>query len=867
MRRSGWHKAAFSLGISTAALIMVLATSAVDAKPAKTDEAAHVGDRERDLYSDIVTAAKRGEWSRANTLAHKSDDKLTPAFAEWLYLTDDGSTPTFTELSSFLELHPGWPGRSSMITKAEQSIPLDMGAQAVATWFGSREPKTGDGAVRLGEAKLALGDRDAGEALIRRAWSQMDFTLDAERRTVAEHGSLIRGKPTADRLSYLLWQRRTSDASRILDGVDSDTRTLAKARMTLITQPQRADSIVADLPSNLQNDSGVLFDQARATRRNGDIRAALPIALRADTSSAASKWWQERHALAREAIGLGLYQEAYRLSSEHNLSPGSDFADAEWLAGWIALRLLERPEQAAEHFKTLYRNVSYPVSKARGAYWAARAHEASGRLADAASLYQTAATFVTTYYGQLAQVRISESNPTIVLPGTSASGMKDPGFAASELAHATRIAGSSGNSAVARPFFIALGEAAETAEQYAYVSDLASALGFPGISVRIAKKAMQENLVLPESAYPIVSVPTLDSGPEPALVLGIARQESEFDSRAESPSGAQGLMQLMPATAKNIAKQEHIRYEPARLDEPGYNMRLGMVYLGGLINRFNGSYALAIASYNAGPTNVRNWLDANGDPREANVDPIDWIEKIPFAETRNYVQRVLENTQVYRSRLSSKGSAPLRIAEDLVRPNSPPAPSSQLLAFVERNKSRSVASSKEPKSKSKPVETARNEATKSEPVLPEAKATPSPVPPPAAATPAGAARVAPASEPIAAAPATVPPPAPAPVAALPQPKSEPSAKPVKSATAAPAKKTQKIAAKSKSKHRAKSSDDNEDESAAAEPPKATAPATPPVNPFGNGQPESKGVPQNCTRMILDLDGKPRCADHQALNDS
>jgi peptidoglycan lytic transglycosylase len=845
-----------------AASLALAGAGLLPAPPARAATSA-AGADERAVLRDLVTAAKRDEWSKANALARKVKDPLAPVFAEWLFLTDDSTTPSFDELSQFLAGHPAWPYRGALLTKAEQAIPLDMRAREIVDWFGDREPRTGDGALRLGEAKIALGARAEGEAIIKRGWSEMDFTPDAERRAVAEHGAILQGAPTAQRIARLLWQRRTSEASRILDGADSDTRQLAKARMTLIQKPQQMSSVVAGLPGALRNDTGILYEQARASRLNGDIRNALPFAMKAG-ASAASRWWPERHALAREALQLGLYQEAYRVTADHGLSAGADFADAEWLAGWIALRFLDKPAVAAEHFMTLFKNVSYAVSRSRGAYWAARAYEAAGKLADAATYYETAAAYETTYYGQLAAARLEQSRATVALPAPARMPEKHD-FASSELVHAARLASAVGSDAIARPFFLALAAMAEAPADYAYIGKLALDHGFDGIAVRIGKKAIQENIVLTDIAYPLVSLPQAGGGgPEPALVLGITRQESEFDETAESPSGARGLMQLMPATAKIVAKQAHLAYSAAKLDDGSYNMRLGIAYLGDLIDRFGGSYALAVAAYNAGPTNARRWIEDFGDPRDPNVDPIDWVEKIPFAETRNYVQRVLENTQVYRSRLA-KRPAPIKIAEDLARPNSTKPFGADLTAYLGRGGGGTlIARAEEEK---KPPRAEKPEPVKAPDETDKSAARPEPKPAeitPAVTAPAPAEPPKPVeladAAPLAAAPPPLPP-APTALAAPPSRVLAPQPKPdiPKSAQKPKSRPARTAAAKPDRPSPAK-------ESPAAAAPETVANEPPAVNPFGNGQPETTGVSSKCTRMILDLSGKPRCADRQAMNE-
>jgi len=848
-------------GVAALALCVFAAPSAeaktgkhAHPKPAVTHHHEYGG-----VLEQMYEASKRGEWTKAANLAKKADDPLAPALAQWLYLTDDSTTPSFTELEEFLSAHPGWPGRGGMLTKAEQAIPEGMHADAIVAWFGNREPRTGDGALRLGEAKIELGQRTEGEAIIRKAWAESEFTPDAESRALTAHSTILTGDASSRRIARLLWQRRTSEANRILDLADGDARELAKARIMIINQPQRIESAVDALPSALRNDSSILYEEVRASRQSDDTANAVQLALKADLGKSAARWWPQRHALVREALSKGLYQEAYKLASEHGLSVGPDFADAEWLAGWIALRFLDKPQRAIEHFETLYKNVSYPVSKARGSYWIARANEQMGRLSEAAGYYQTAASFPTTYYGQLAADRLAPEDATLPLPAQP-SGVKHAALADSELARAAEIAVDTRAESVIRPFFMALGEAAETPQDYLYAGKLAIEAGHPGLAVRIAKKAMQDDIVLTDIAYPVLSVPQAEGGaPEGALVLGISRQESEFDPGAVSATGARGLMQLMPTTAKVVAKQQHLQYNSARLDDPGYNMRLGASYLGDLIDRFGGSYALAIAAYNAGPTHTREWMTANGDPRDPHVDPIDWVEKIPFSETRNYVQRVLENTQVYRSRIAH-GPAPLRIAADLARPNPARPDGEDLVAYLKQGGKTRIAKAEE-----KP-------ATQSEETVAAAAPTPvaAPEPQPVAAQPPPPPPPAPETK------VTPPPPQPKPIvvaeatpAAAPLPPAEPvilpepkPALPAKAeAKPAPvkAKEKAKLASAKPKKHA------DEDVEAVQVATGQSPPVEPPAgaNPFGRGQPETQAIQSSCTRMILDTAGKPKCAERQA----
>lgn len=640
-------------------------------------------------YREMLTAARKGDWSKSRAFAKKSGDPVARALADWLYLTDRGSEPAFGEVNAFLEHHPDWPMRTYLWGKAEQAMPANMSNSEVLAWYGTREPVTGEGMVRLGDAVIARGDRQAGEALIRRGWIEGEFVPDREKEIARKYASILTGAPTAQRVQRLLWERRNSEAARIAGGADPTTQTLTRARIAIVSDPSKANVIVAGLPKALRTEPGLVFEQSQAIRRSGDVKGAVPIALKAPStplaSAATKRWWIERNALIRDSLQLGLYDEAYRLADQHGLTEGAEFAEAEFLAGWIALRFLAKPDEALTHFTKLYNGVSYPISKARGAYWMARAAEVSGNLDDAARYFGIAATFPTTFYGQLAAVRIHQDQAFLALPDEpKASNSRYTVFRAGEVAQVARIAAAANRDDLVRQFLLHLTDLSDTPQEYIFAARYALDLGYPEVSVRIAKKASQDDIVLPTYSYPVVGVAGVKSNTvEPALMLGLSRQESEFNIAAVSPSGARGLMQLMPATAKLVAKQLKVPFDQSKLtSDPNYNARLGTAYLGGLIQSFGGSYTMAVAGYNAGPNRVKQWMADYGDPRDPKIDSIDWIETIPFSETRNYVQRVLENTQVYRVRLAN-AAVPVRINDDLARPLPAATPSVNLPAYAD----------------------------------------------------------------------------------------------------------------------------------------------------------------------------------------
>jgi soluble lytic murein transglycosylase len=342
--------------------------------------------------------------------------------------------------------------------------------------------------------------------------------------------------------------------------------------------------------------------------------------------------------------------------------------DAEFLAGWIALRYLHNPELAFIHFDRLAKGVSFPISVARAHYWLGRTAETANRPADAAAEYRRAAEHPATFYGQLALAKLAE-NPVLHVNAVTAepSSADRTAFEADDRVRAIRLLAQFNDRATARLFAASIAGDSPNPARLQLLAQAMTDLGDRAMSVRVAKYASYRDLNLLSYLHPVMTVPQVADAPETALVLGLARQESEFDPGAVSSAGARGLMQLMPASARRAASLRGLAYRPNNLSDPSYNMQLGMATLAENLARWDGSYILAIASYNAGPTNVRNWIEMFGDPRDPSTDPIDWIECIPFPETRNYVQRVLENLEVYRNRLS-KADQKLGILADLYRP-------------------------------------------------------------------------------------------------------------------------------------------------------------------------------------------------------
>jgi soluble lytic murein transglycosylase len=637
---------------------------------------------DHDLYEKAFQAGDRGDWIAARGLADQGHDPVARRIITWRYLTDQNGGASFEEIAAFLRDYPDWPLRHVLYARAEHTMLETMAPSAVIAWFGDRTPETGIGKVRLGEALIATGSRTQGREFIRSAWIEDSFLPAEELDIVQRHGDILTPDVDRERLNHLIWRDDIPAARREMSRVSTEAQQVAQVRMALRTNPGAGERMISDLPASLRNNPGVLFDQARSLSRSGDDDEVPTLLIKAPTAEMAKinpgRWWGELSLAARESLKDGNASTAYRLVSDTGLTDGESFAEAEFMAGWIALRYLHQPGEALAHFRKLALGVSRPISLGRAHYWAGRAYEAKGDLANAAREYRLAAQNPETFYGQLALTRI-DPDPRLKLKETPAavSRARDD-FESDPLTHAIRVLADLGQERFIRLFAV---HEVELHPDAAHVSLLASDLvrmGFREIAVRVAKEASYDGIDLPDYSHPVIALPAYrgpGDAPESALVLGLIRQETEFNPDAVSGVGARGIMQLMPSTARDMARLSGLTYRNSDLvSDTAYNMQLGMTELSTDLATWNGSYILAAAAYNAGPNNVKRWIANYGDPRSPSVDPIDWIEEIPYSETRNYVQRVIENTQVYRNRLTGR-SEPLRILADIYRPNVPPSAS------------------------------------------------------------------------------------------------------------------------------------------------------------------------------------------------
>lgn len=619
------------------------------------------------LYRQAFALAAKDQHDDAVRLADNAQDPLPAKVLRWMrFAAPNGGT--FPEIIGFIRDNPEWPGANALRKQAEKVIAESLDDAGIAKWFDENPPTSSDGILFYVEALLRTDRADRATKVLRDAWAAYPFTGTDDQAIITRYADILRTKDHQAHADRLLWEHDVEGAKRMKALVGDDYAALIDARLALADSGADVQAALNRVPGSLRDEPGLLYDLARNLRKANDDAGAADILARVPyAKDRDDKWWTERNLVARRLMDKGDEALAYKVVLAHCPKEGAGNADAYFLAGWLALRL-NRPDDALRHFQDLGRGSTSPITKARSAYWSGRAAEASGDASSAKKFYMTAVNYGTTFYGQLAASRTGEHSGA-QLPSAPNVGASDTqAFERRELVRVARdlaqILPREDNRM--GPFLRAIGNSAKGAADYSLSARLAKDLGAPDIAIAIAKQAVRDDVYLIDVGYPVIRLGVAQ--PEPALVHSIIRQESTFNTDIVSPVGARGLMQLMPGTAKLIAKKLNVaKHTDAKLiTDPAYNVRLGSTYLSDMIDRFGGSYILAVASYNAGPQRVSEWMNVYGDPRSPSVDPVDWIERIPFAETRNYVQRVMEAMLVYRARLNGANAA-LDLASELKR--------------------------------------------------------------------------------------------------------------------------------------------------------------------------------------------------------
>ena len=634
-----------------------------------TAHAAPVTKADLKIARIVVDAAKKADYDAAWAAVEKVKSDQARKALRWFLLSDAKSGAAFADITGFVLDNPGWPGIATLRRNAAKALTGETPGAAIAVWYKRFGPITGKGWQAYARALRETGAGATVTPLLRTAWRRVPMSTRDQIDFLRSHAGTLTPQDHAARLRMLLsrrWGRR--QAARLMRSVPLPEAEKPALRLRLLLQRRSAaaaeiDPALAQLTEAQRQREGFLLDEIRWLRRQGRLKDAVArLAHAPDMPKHRRRWLIARTALAYALLKDKQNQAAYAAVAGHRQPDGYGRARSEFVAGWIALRLLKKPEIARKHFETLFTTSKFSISKARGAYWIAETEAAAGKRKAARIWLLKAASYRLTFYGQLALARLG--GRWLVLPRHRWVAWKAKAALAKEdFAVAAQLFSKLGERKAARAFLWRLLNSAKDAPRMAAVSDFARRVGHGAVGVRAARRALMRLHPAMRTGYPRLRF-ARHRRVERALIHAIIRQESEFDPRAVSRSNARGLMQLLPSTARQMARVTRQPYGYARLTEdPRFNISLGSAYLDYLLKRWRGDYVLTIASYNAGPNRVKKWVAANGDPRDKTVNLVDWLELIPVGETRNYVQRVLENLAVYRAmwRRESMGREPRKI--------------------------------------------------------------------------------------------------------------------------------------------------------------------------------------------------------------
>ncbi len=635
--------------------------------------AAAVQKSDLDAVKQALDLIRHGKPQEATEVQRRIVDALARKVVEWAILRSDDNTADSYRYRDFITANPAWPSLGLFRRRAEAMMWQEHAVLGAVHAVSGDHPLSGKGKFALGRALLERGDRAGAEAAIRDAWRTEPLPRDTEEQVLAVFGNLISRADEKARMDTKLYAGENETGLRAAQRLGGDQPAVAAMRIAFNQKTANAHDLLEALPDSVKDDPLVIFTRIQDLRRADRIPEAAALLMSAPRDPAVimdpDEWWVERRLVARRLLDLDDGRTAYQIVRDAAVPAKENYRiDQEFTAGWIALRFLKDPVLAGQHFARIPRGVTNPISLARAGYWRGRAAEAAGRHQEARGFYEAAARYSTAYYGQLARVKLGMTDiPVAPLPLPAPD--KRAALVQIEVVRAAEILYAAGERDLIIPMMADLAERSTDAATLAALAELATHNNDARSVLLVGKTALGRGYAFDRYAFPTFGLPRytpIAPEVENAIVYGIARQESAFNARDVSPANAVGLMQVTPEAGRHIAQRFNVRYDQRRLlNDDVYNVQIGAAELYDNISSYRGSFILAFAGYNAGRGRVKEWIDKYGDPRDPGVDPIDWVERIPFAETRNYVQRILENIQVYRARFGH-GSR-LMIEADLRR--------------------------------------------------------------------------------------------------------------------------------------------------------------------------------------------------------
>ena len=629
----------------------------------KTNKSKFYNKKDFSIAKKAIAEMKKKNWSIAIKTAKKAKDKSIYNFIQWRHLLTKGNNASFYEYLNFINKNENYPRIGRVKYLAEHKLSNEkVDPIKIIDWFQNNEPLSGYGKMILGESYILTNQTNKGERLIKDGWVTAELSKSDLRYFRKKFRKYLNAKDYIKRADYLAWNNKYWDLKRMLRYLPKDYELLYTARQLLMSKSYGVDNAISKVPSKFKNDAGLNYDRLKWRRKRGRIDSSVEILTKIKNTKdylvRPDKWWIEREIISRSLIYKKKYELAYKISSNHAITEGPEFAAAEWMSGWIALSFLDDPLLAKDHFEKFYNNVGYPISIARGAYWLGKTYQKLGEKESSVKWFSESSKYLTTYYGQLSFLELNPNSTFELSKEIEIKKEYREYFFKKEIVKLIYLLHELDEDKYTKHILRHLAKDNIESGSEVLAAELATNIERYDFAIQISKLASYEKRFHNKYNYPIISTPKYINGrkiPEGAFILSIIRQESEFDLSANSHAGAKGLMQLMPYTAKLVAKQANLPYSRSRLTtDPEYNINLGSHYVAGLILEYEGAYPFAIAAYNAGPKRVKYWKKLNKDPQKKQISYVDWIELIKFKETRNYVQRVLENYNVYRYILEQK---------------------------------------------------------------------------------------------------------------------------------------------------------------------------------------------------------------------
>jgi soluble lytic murein transglycosylase len=638
--------------------------------PAAVAATSSTSQADTDALENVIELIRKHRPDDATQVEAAISDPVAKKLAEWIILRSDTNNATVERYRAFLSANPSWPSQTLLRRRLEAALWDDHREDAaVWSWFEAESPVSAKGRFALARTMLARGDRANAERLVREAWRNDPMSEDTESAALDLFGALLTPGDQKARMDLLLYGSEQEAAMRAAKRLGAGYVALAKARIASYKKASNTGALLEAVPHELHSDPGYIFSKIQLLRREEKFAEAAQLMVSAPRDPARlynlDEWWVERRLLARKMIDTGEHRTAYLIARDAAL-PSRDIykTEQEFTAGWIALRFLTDPALAAQHFARIGVGSVNPTTLARAGYWQGRAAEAAGRSQDARTAYTAAAAQSTSYYGQLARAKLGM--PQLELNDPPAA--RSRGVERLEIVRAVQLLFDLDERDIAIPIFADIGENGDP-DALVGLGELTSRSGYARGMLLLGKAALNRGLPFDFYAYPVTGIPPYRAiGPEveQSVIFSIARQESAFNPGDVSPAQAYGLMQVTPDAGRYVCKRAGVGFDLARMKTDSvYNVALGAAELGGLFEDYRGSYIMTFAAYNAGRGSVKKWIDRYGDPRDPKVDAVDWVELIPFSETRNYVQRIMENLQVYRARFG--GGTRLQIEADLHR--------------------------------------------------------------------------------------------------------------------------------------------------------------------------------------------------------